>query len=101
MDQLGGSVRWLNNHNSEVEALPVMLHPSRASDAKATAVPGMRVITPELFEKLKDAVTAYAAALASSPDRWADEQAVREQLAHHRLTGDRFFTTYAEPVHTA
>lgn len=67
MDQLGGSIRWLNDHNAEVEALPVMLHPSRVCDAKATAVPGMRVIMPELFEKLKDAVTAYAAALASSP----------------------------------
>ncbi|WP_435607365.1 hypothetical protein [Streptomyces ardesiacus] len=81
-----------------VTAPRVMLHSSRAVDAKATAVPGMRVITPELFEKLKDAVTAFAAALASSPDRWADEQAVREQLAHHKLTGNRFFTAYAEPV---
>lgn len=101
MDQLGGSVRWLNEHNPEAEALPVMLHPSRVSDAKATAVPGMRVVTPALFEKLKEAVTSYAAALASSPDRWADEQAVRDQLAHHKLTGDRFFTTYAEPVRTS
>ncbi|CAL9327693.1 hypothetical protein SUDANB106_00007 [Streptomyces sp. enrichment culture] len=28
MDQLGGSVRWLNDHNPQVEAVPVMLHPS-------------------------------------------------------------------------
>ncbi|MGP3974458.1 DEAD/DEAH box helicase [Streptomyces sp. 8N114] len=98
INQLGGSVRWLNDHNPEVEALPVMLHPSRVSDAKATPPPGMRVVTPARFEKLKEAVTQYATALASSPDRWADEQAVREQLAHHKLTGDRFFTTYADPV---
>ncbi|MCX4993708.1 DEAD/DEAH box helicase family protein [Streptomyces sp. NBC_00568] len=98
MDQLGGSIRWLNEHNAEVEAVAVMLHPSRVRDDKATAVPGMRVVTPALFEKLKVAVTAYAAALASSPDRWADEQAVREQLTHHKLTGDRFFTTYSEPL---
>jgi hypothetical protein len=58
----------------------------------------MRVVTPALFEKLKEAVTSYAAALAGSPDRWADEQTVREQLAHHKLTGGRFFTTYSEPV---
>ncbi|WP_405763938.1 DEAD/DEAH box helicase family protein [Streptomyces sp. NBC_00080] len=98
MDQLGGSVRWLNDHNAEVEAVAVMLHPSRVRDAKATAVPGMRVVTPAMFEKLKEAVTAYVAALASSPDRWADEQAVRDQLTHHKLTGDRLFTTYSEPV---
>ncbi|MFJ4695556.1 hypothetical protein [Streptomyces sp. NPDC088766] len=78
-----------------------MLHPSRVSDDKATAVPGMRVVTPTLFEKLKEAVTSYAAALTSTPDRWADEQAVHEQLAHHKLTGDRVFTTYAEAVRTS
>ncbi|MFI1415700.1 DEAD/DEAH box helicase family protein [Streptomyces sp. NPDC020707] len=98
MDQLGGSVRWLNDHNAEVEAVAVMLHPSRVSDAKAIAVPGMRVVTPALFEKLKEAVTSCVAALASSPDRWADEQAVREQLTHHKLTGDRLFTAYSEPL---
>jgi hypothetical protein len=31
----------------------------------------MRVVTPALFEKLKEAVTSYAAALVGSPDRWA------------------------------
>ncbi|AIR96042.1 hypothetical protein [Streptomyces glaucescens] len=98
MDQLGGSVRWLNDHDAEVEALAVMLHPSRVADAKATAVPGMRVVTPASFAKLKEAVASYAAALAAAPDRWADEQVVREQLAHHKLTDDRFFATYAEPV---
>lgn len=98
MDQLGGSVRWLNDHNAEVEALPIMLHSSRVCDAKATEVPGMRVVTPAMFEKLKEAVTSYAAALASDLDRWADEQAVREQLTHHKLAGDRFFTTYSETV---
>ncbi|MGJ3557993.1 hypothetical protein ACR6C2_00050 [Streptomyces sp. INA 01156] len=77
MNQLGGSVRWLNDHNPEVKALPVMVHPSRVSDAKANTVPGMRVVTPALFAKLKEAVTSYAAALAAAPDRWADEQTVR------------------------
>lgn len=51
-----------------------------------------------LFEKLKEGVTAYAAALASSPDRWVVEQAVREQLTHHKLADDRLFTTYSEPL---
>ncbi|MEV8334470.1 MULTISPECIES: hypothetical protein [Streptomyces] len=64
-----------------MEALPVMLHPSQFSDARAIAVPGMRVVTPALFKKLKDAVTRYACALASSPDRWTDGQPVRGQRA--------------------
>ncbi|MGW4490470.1 DEAD/DEAH box helicase [Streptomyces sp. NPDC004376] len=98
MDQLGGSVRWLNDHDPQVEALPVMLHPSRVSHARATLVSGTRVVTPELLEKLKQAVTQYAAALAKNPELWCDEQAVTEQLAYHKLTGDRFFTTYSEPA---
>lgn len=40
-------------------------------------------------------MTQYAAALASSPDRWKNEQSVSDQLAHHKLTDDRFFTAYA------
>ncbi|MEU6673854.1 hypothetical protein [Streptomyces sp. NPDC046925] len=46
-----------------------MLHPSRAGDPEATGVPGMRVATPALFDKLQEAVTRYAAALAANPDR--------------------------------
>ncbi|MGW7260624.1 hypothetical protein [Streptomyces sp. NPDC054834] len=75
-----------------------MLHPSRVCDAKATPPPSMRVVTPARFEELKKAVTQYAAALASGPGLWGDEQAVSAQLAHHRLTGDRFFDAYAETV---
>ncbi|MFI8233946.1 hypothetical protein ACIGDI_34590 [Streptomyces sp. NPDC085900] len=45
MDQLGGSARRLNRHNAEVKALAVMLHPSQVIDAKALAVPSMRVVT--------------------------------------------------------
>jgi hypothetical protein len=98
MDQLGGSVRWLNDHNSDVTALPIMVHPSAISDERSTPVPGMRVVTPDLFEKLATAVTQFATALAGAPDRWSDEQAVRDQLTYHKLTGDRFFDTYSQPV---
>ncbi|MGP3978312.1 hypothetical protein ACTWQF_30770 [Streptomyces sp. 8N114] len=98
INQLGGSVRWFNDHNREAKALPVMLHPSRYSESQGTPPQGMRIVTPARFEKLKEAVTQYVAALAASPDRWRDEQAVGEQSAHHKLNGDRFFYTYAEPV---
>ncbi|GAB2627685.1 hypothetical protein GCM10027168_69270 [Streptomyces capparidis] len=40
-----------------------------------------------------------AAAIAGGPGLWKDEQAVAVQLAHHKLTGDGLFETYAEPVH--
>lgn len=98
MDQLGGSVRWLDDHNAEVTPLPVMVHPSAVSDGRSIPVPGMRVVTPELFGKLTAALLQYATALGGAPGRWGEEQAVRDQLAHHHLTAERFFGTYSEPV---
>ncbi|WP_254391027.1 hypothetical protein [Streptomyces sp. AC550_RSS872] len=100
-DQLGGSIRWLNKHNPEVKALPIMVHPSRVCDAKATPQPVMRVVTPAKYELLKQSVIQYAVALASDLGRWADEQAVAAQLAHHKLTGDRFLDTYSETARTS
>lgn len=47
-----------------------MLNPSRVGDVKVTAGPGMRVVTPAMFKRLKQAVTAYA---LGTPVRGAGE----------------------------
>ncbi|ODU05876.1 MAG: DEAD/DEAH box helicase [Pseudonocardia sp. SCN 72-86] len=96
LDQLGGSVRWDQNLHPEVTSQPVMVHPSRVIDERGTAVPGMRIITPAKLEELKRAVVAYAVALADGQGRWADEQAVATQLAHHRLAAGNLINTYTE-----
>jgi hypothetical protein len=96
LDQLGGSVRWDQEQHPGVDALAVMVHPSRALDAKAIAVPGMRVITQQKLEDLKAAVVAYVVALGDGPGRWKDEQAVATQLTHHRLTAGALFQAYAD-----
>ncbi|QKW04495.1 hypothetical protein [Streptomyces sp. NA02536] len=57
-------------------ALPVMVHPSRALDERAIAVPNMRVVTPDRLQALKQAIVAYAVALADGQGRWGDDQAV-------------------------
>jgi hypothetical protein len=56
----------------------------------------MRVVTPAKYELLKQTVVQYAVALASDLGPWGDKQAVAAQLAHHKLTGDRFFETHSE-----
>jgi hypothetical protein len=61
----------------------------------------MRVVTPAKYDLLKQAVVQYALALAGDLGRWGDEQAVAAQLAHHKLTGDRFFDTYSESARTS
>ncbi|MGQ5593948.1 DEAD/DEAH box helicase [Streptomyces sp. ESR1.13] len=101
LDQLGGSVRWDVEQHPGVTALPVMVHPRRDLDERAIAVQGMRVVTPEKLQALKQAVVAYAVALADGQGRWSDEQAVATQLAHHKLTAGTLFQTYAELPRTA
>jgi hypothetical protein len=96
LDQLGGSVRWDQEHHPGVQSVPVMVHPSRAYDEHGTAVPNMRVVTPIKLEQLKRAVKEYAVALADGPGRWSDEQAVAAQLGYHKLDAGNLFQTYAE-----
>lgn len=94
-DQLGGSVRWNEHTNPGVSNVPVMLHPTDTLNPLAIQVPNMRVITPAKLGELKTAITAFATALAQGQHRWADEQAVADQLAFHNLTGDRIVGTYS------
>lgn len=96
VDQLGGSVRWDREQYAGVRSLPIMIHPSGTIDERGTVVDGMKIVTPEKLEELKTAVRAFAVALADGQGRWADEQAVRDQLSQGALTGERIFQKYAE-----
>ncbi|MEU4494209.1 DEAD/DEAH box helicase [Streptomyces sp. NPDC023998] len=96
LDQLGGSVRTQTEQDRDVRALPVMLHQSRICDGAVAPPPGMRVVTREKFDLLKEAVVQYAVALADGPGRWGAEQAVATQLAQGKLTAGQFFEVYAE-----
>lgn len=99
VDQLGGSVRWNERTHPQVSNVPVTVHPVDVLDSKATPVAGMRIITPVKLDELKTAVEAFATALAQGTARWTSEQAVAEQLAYHRLTGDRIVATYSVSPH--
>lgn len=95
VDQLGGSVRWDRKRHPGVTSEPVMLHPSPVVDKQATPVPGMRVITPDKLDQLKEAVRDFSVALANGQGSWGDEQAVAAQLAKAKLTPGNFVNTYS------
>lgn len=101
VDQLGGSVRWHEQQHPGVRGIPVMLHPSRDVDQRGTAIDGMRVITTTKLDALKEAVVAYAVALADGTGRWSDDRAVAEQLAHRHLTAGEIIPTFSEPARAA
>ncbi|OLF06259.1 DEAD/DEAH box helicase [Actinophytocola xanthii] len=94
-DQLGGSVRWNENKNPRVTNTPVMLHPTDTLHDMAVIVPGMRVVTPAKLTELKTAVESFATAMTQSPNLWANEHAVAQQLGFYRLTGDRILGAYS------
>lgn len=55
---------------------------------------------PQPPKELKHAVTAYPVVLADGLGRWDQEQAVVQQVAHHKLDAGNVFQTYAEAVRT-
>ncbi len=95
LDQLGGSQRWDQATQGDVRSLPVLVHPSAEIDSRGTAVPEMRVVTPDKWDALKGALIAFAVALADWRERWRDDQAVAEQLTYHKFTAGDFFQTFA------
>jgi hypothetical protein len=95
VDQLGGSVRWDQKRHPGITSEPVMLHPSNVVDKQATPVPGMRVITPDKLDHLKEAVRAFAVALANGQGSWSDAQAVATQLANGKLNPGNLLNTYS------
>ncbi|WP_043732515.1 DEAD/DEAH box helicase family protein [Nocardia asiatica] len=97
-DQLGGSVRWDQKEYPDASQLPIMLHPSSALHHDATAVDGMRVVTPDKLDEFKQAVAGFAVALADGLGRWGDETAVATQLAQYKLNAGTLFATFSVPV---
>lgn len=101
LDQLGGSVRWDHEQYPDARPLPVMVHPSHQCDRQGTPVPGMRVVTLDKLELLKQAVIAFATALAGGRGNWTDGQAVAAQLTYGKLDAGSLFQTYAEAARAA
>ncbi|MFV8227363.1 DEAD/DEAH box helicase family protein [Mycolicibacterium fortuitum] len=95
INQLTGSKLWFDGaYDDTVTALPVMIHPAERLGKDATALPGARVITTKKLDALKDAVRAYATALAES--RWDDPDTVDRFLTGHKLrAGDLYGYTRA------
>ena len=110
-EQITSHLAKLHNRTRGQVSLPVVVrvpygggiggveHHSDASEAYYTHTPGLRVVTPGKLEELKQAVRAYTVALADGPGRWADEAAVKDQLARSKLDAATSFSAYAEAVH--
>ena len=93
-NQLGGSMRWFySEYEHDFYATPVMVHVSNKLDSLATAVDGMKVITPELLDRLKKQIRDFAVALTQSTN-WEDEVKINTLLHSYKLRNKDILSNY-------
>lgn len=84
-NQLGGSIRWfLNQYGETPSSVPIIVHKATHIDKRATAVPNMKVLTPENLELLKKNIYDFSIAVSQDAS-WGDENRIDGQLAQYHL----------------
>lgn len=97
-NQLGGSQRWFQEeYGNAFKSVPVMVHPSNALHSHATPVENMRVITPELLDKMKKQIKDFTVALVQSQDS-QDEERINSLLLLYKLRGRDIVSEYTVEV---
>jgi hypothetical protein len=95
-NQLSGSMNWFGKrYDHTVNAVAVLVHPSRVFEHAATPHPTARIITAKTLPLLKDAVSKFAKALAASVDK-IDAAEVQKLLTTFNLTPTPFLANYTE-----
>jgi len=90
MSQLSHSMDWFSEaYDAANEATPVLIHPSRTLDSKASSRPNTRILTFLKLGELRDAVRTFATAVASS-DLSLDSNALWERLTALHLNSGSF-----------
>lgn len=85
--QLGQAMLWFRKrYDPSATAVAVMVHPSQALYANATAIPEMKILTPRGLGQLVSAVRSYSEALASVT--WTNATDIERLLMGHNLTAE-------------
>jgi hypothetical protein len=96
INQLAGSENWAKTeYGSAAQVVAVMMHPSHFVDKAGTPPAGARVLTKKKLASLKEAVLAFATALAQN-DGYRDSAKVAEQLQQHDLQGSGIVNRYTK-----
>jgi hypothetical protein len=94
IDQLAGSINWcLDEYGKNSQVVPLMMHPCVTVERSGTPPPETKILTDTRLEELKQAVTAFATALASG-NAFRDPAQVAAQLQQHKLTAALFVGTF-------
>lgn len=83
--QLGQAVLWFEKrYDPKATAVPVMVHPAHTLYRDATAVPGMKVLTPRGLGNLISSTRAFSEAVAATTLTNASD--IQRLLEGHKLT---------------
>ena len=97
-NQLGGSMRWFHSeYGNDFFAVPIMVHPATTLDATATAVDNMKIITPELLDRLKKQIRDFSTALVQNSN-WEDETKINTLLSSYKLRSKDLIPNYTIDV---
>jgi hypothetical protein len=98
MGQLASSIKWFEEkYGGDGVALPIIVHPSSGLTEHASTSAQDRVMTFEKLAELREAVSAFAKAVASN-GRNFDAELVGKQLANLRLDRTSFVKRWTEQV---
>lgn len=97
-NQLGGSECWFKaEYGNGYQCVPVIIHPSSVLDSLATQVQGMKIITPELLDKMKKRIKSFSAELIQNVDL-QDEDKINALLALYKLRGRDIVNEYMTDI---
>lgn len=93
-NQLNGSIVWFEKkYDATCNMTPIMVHLKTTFEDAASPEPAIRIIHGPSLKRLRDAVRAYAVALAAKDD-YVDSKKVDQQLKHHKLAAADIIALY-------
>lgn len=100
-EQLLSSIQWFENNYSKhgCTCVPVLIHRSVEFEKHASPNPNMRIMTEQLLEKLKTAISKFSSCIAQ-PEIWGDAQKIQRIINQCFLDGDSIIKEYTtSPKH--
>ncbi len=95
-EQLLSSIQWFENNYGRqgCTCVPVLIHRSVEFEKHASPNPNMRIMTEQLLEKFKLAVSNFSACIAQ-PEIWGDAQKIQKIINQNCLDSDSIIKVYA------
>jgi hypothetical protein len=94
--QLGHSIDWYDDqYGAGRTRVPILIHPTANVAANATPPPDTRVVDQDGLGRIRDAVRAFAVALANR-QAWGDAQTVTAQLRAQHLVAGEIASTFGK-----